>query len=138
MLVNYPALTSKFSGVEKMNLYERILISNVFIGLATVPIYIILKSFPFFVVFGAGILTTLTVLILLFYFLGAKFVGTWAILQKFAVTLPTSFALSHLVKLLPINPLLEYIMLFFVGYVISTPLIFLTYYITRWLYGKKR
>ena len=118
-------------------MHERILISNVFIGLATVPIYIFLKSFPFFIVFGAGILTTLTVLILFFYFLGAKFVGTWAILQKFAVTLPTSFALSHLVKLLPINPLLEYIMLFFVGYVISTPLIFLTYYITRWLYGKK-
>jgi Mg2+/Co2+ transporter CorB len=121
-----------------LTLYERILISNVFIGLVTVPIYIILKSFPFFVVFGAGILTTLSVLILLFYFLGAKFVGTWAILQKFAVTFPTSFVLSHLVKLLPINPLLDYIILFFVGYMISTPLIFLTYYITRWLYGKKR
>jgi len=135
--MNYPALTDKFSGVEKMNLYERILISNVFIGLVTVPIYIILKSFPFFVVFGAGILTTLTVLILFFYFLGAKFVGTWAILQKFAVTLPTSFVLSHLVKLLSTNPLLDYVILFAVGYVISTPLIFLTYYITWWLYGKK-
>ena len=129
--MNYPALTDKFSGVEKMNLYERILISNVFIGLTTVPIYIILKSFPFFVVFGAGILTTLSVLILFFYFLGAKFVGTWAILQKFAVTLPTSFVLSHLVKLLSTNLLLEYIILFVVGYSISTPLIFFTYYVTR-------
>jgi len=110
----------------------------VFIGLVTVPIYILLKSFPFFVVFGAGILTTLSVLILFFYFLGAKFVGTWAILQKFAATLPTSFALSYLVKLLPTNPLLDYIILFVVGYSISTPLIFLTYYITMLLYDKKR
>jgi len=121
-----------------LKLHERILISNVFIGLATVPIYIVLKSFPFFIVFGAGILTTLSVLILFFYFLGAKFVGTWAILQKFAVTLPTSFVLAHLVKHLPINPLLDYIILFVVGYAISTPLIFLTYYITMILYGKKR
>ena len=119
-------------------MHERILISNIFIGLATVPIYIVLKSFPFFIVFGAGILTTLTVLILFFYFLGAKFVGTWAILQKFAVTLPTSFMLAHLVKHLPSNPLLDYIILFVVGYAISTPLIFLTYYITMILYGKKR
>ena len=120
-----------------MKLHERILISNIFIGLATVPIYIVLKSFPFFVVFGAGILTTLTILILFFYFLGAKFVGTWAILQKFAVTLPTSFVLAHLVKHLPPNPILEYIILFVVGYAISTPLIFLTYYITMLIYGKK-
>jgi len=118
-------------------LHERILISNIFIGLTTVPIYIFLKSFPFFIVFGAGILTTLTVLILFFYFLGAKFVGTWAILQKFAVTLPTSFVLAHLVKHLPSNPLLDYIILFTIGYSISTPLIFLTYYITRLLYNKK-
>jgi hypothetical protein len=109
----------------------------VFIGLATVPIYIVLKSFPFFIVFGAGILTTLTVLILFFYFLGVKFVGTWTILQKFAVTLPTSFVLTHLVKLLPSDLFLDYIVLFFVGYTISTPLIFLTYYITRLLYNKK-
>ena len=135
--MNYLTLTDKFSGVEKMNLHERILISNIFIGLATVPIYILLKSFPFFIVFGAGILTTLTVLILFFYFLGAKFVGTWAILQKVAVTLPTSFVLSYLVKLLSTNPILDYIILFVVGYVISTPLIFLTYYITMFLYGKK-
>ena len=68
---------------------------------------------------------------------GAKFVGTWAILQKFAVTLPTSFVLSHLVKLLHSNPLLDYIILFTIGYSISTPLIFLTYYITMLIYGKK-
>ena len=109
-----------------------------FIGLVTVPIYIVLKSFPFFIVFSAGILTTLSVLILFFYFLGAKFVGTWAILQKFAVTLPTSFVLSHLVKLLSINPILDYVILFVVGYMISTPLIFLTYYITMLIYNKKR
>ena len=108
-----------------------------FIGLATVPIYIVLKSFPFFIVFGAGILTTLSVLILFFYFLGAKFVGTWAILQKFAVTLPTSFVLAHLVKHLPADIFLDYIILFFVGYIISTPLIFLTYNVTKWLYGEK-
>jgi len=121
-----------------LKLHKRILLSNVFIGLAAVPIYIFLKSFPFFVVFGAGILTTLTVLILFFYFLGVKFVGTWAILQKFAVTLPTSFVLAHLVKLLPSDLFFDYIVLFFVGYTISTPLIFLTYYITMLLYGKKR
>ena len=108
-----------------------------FIGLATVPVYILLKPFPFLAVFGVGVLTTLTVLILFFYFLGAKFVGTWAVLQKFAVTLPTSFTLTHLVKLLPSNPLLDYVVLFSVGYIVSTPLIFLTYFVTRWLYGKK-
>jgi len=107
-------------------------------GAVRVPIYIFLKSFPFFIIFGAGVLTTLSILILFFYFLDAKFVGTWAILQKLAVTLPTSFVLAHLVKLLPSNPLLDYIILFVVGYSISTPLIFLTYHITMLLYGKKR
>jgi hypothetical protein len=41
--------------------------------------------------------------------------------------------LAHLVKHLPSNPLLDYIILFVVGYVISTPLIFLTYNVTKWL-----
>ena len=57
-----------------MKLHRRILLSNVFIGLVTVPVYIVLKPFPFLAVFGVGVLTTLTVLILFFYFLGAKFV----------------------------------------------------------------
>jgi len=108
-----------------------------FIGLATVPVYILLKPLPFFAVFGVGVLTTLTVLMLFFYFLGAKFVGIWAVLQKFSVTLPTSFTLTHLVKLLSSNPLLDYVVLFSVGYIVSTPLIFLTYFVTRWLYDKK-
>ena len=120
-----------------MKLHRRILLSNMFIGLATVPVYILLKPLPFFAVFGVGVLTTLTVLMLFFYFLGAKFVGIWAVLQKFSVTLPTSFTLTHLVKLLSSNPLLDYVVLFSVGYMISTPLIFLTYFVTRWLYDKK-
>jgi len=120
-----------------MKLHRRILLSNVFIGLVTVPVYIVLKPFPFLAVFGVGVLTTLTVLILFFYFLGAKFVGTWAVLQKFAVTLPTSLVLTRLVEDVPRNPYLEYVVLFLVGYTISTPLIFLTYRVTRWLYVKK-
>ena len=107
------------------------------IGLVTVPVYIVLKSSPFLAVFGVGVLTTLTVLILFFYFLGAKFVGIWAVLQKFAVTLPTSLVLTRLVEDVPRNPYLEYVVLFLVGYMISTPLIFLTYFATRWLYVKK-
>jgi hypothetical protein len=121
-----------------LRLYERILVSNMFIGLVTVPVYVFLKSFPFLVVFGVGVITTLTVLILFFYFLSVRFVGTWAVLQKFSVTLPTSFVLTHLVKHLPLNPLLDYVVLFSVGYLISTPLIFLTYNVTGWFYGKKR
>jgi len=120
-----------------LKLLKRILLSNVFIGLVTVPVYILLKPLPFFAVFGVGVLTTLTVLILFFYFLGAKFVGTWAVLQKFAVTLPTSLVLTRLVEDVPRNPYLEYVVLFLVGYTISTPLIFLTYFATRWLYVKK-
>jgi len=121
-----------------LKLLKRILLSNVFIGLATVPVYILLKPFPFLAVFGVGVLTTLTVLILFFYFLGAKFVGIWTVLQKFAVTLPTSFVLTRLVEDVPRNPYLDYVVLFLVGYTISTPLIFLTYHVTRWLYDKKR
>jgi len=109
-----------------------------FIGLVTVPVYIVLKPLPFFAVFGVGVLTTLTVLMLFFYFLGAKFVGIWAVLQKFSVTLPTSFVLTRLVEDVPRNPYLDYVVLFSVGYTVSTPLIFLTYHITRWFYDKKR
>jgi len=115
-----------------------ILMSNMVIGIFTVPIYLLLKQFPFPFIFGVGIIATLAVLVLFFYFLGMRFVGTWAILQKIVVTLPTSFTLSHLVKILPSNIVAEYFVLFAVGYVISTPLIFATYCITRWLYGKKR
>ena len=115
-----------------------ILMSNMIIGIFTVPIYLLLKQFPFQLIFGAGIATTLAVLVLFFYFFGMRFVGTWAILQKIVVTLPTSFTLSHLVKVLPYNIVAEYFVLFTVGYVISTPLLFVTYCVTRWLYGKKR
>ena len=52
--------------VRKTDIIRRILLSNVFIGLVTVPVYIVLKSFPFFAVFGVGVLTTLTVLMLFF------------------------------------------------------------------------
>jgi hypothetical protein len=121
-----------------LRLYERILVSNMFIGLVTVPVYVFLKSFPFLVVFGVGIITTLTVLILFFYFLSVRFVGTWAVLQKFSVTLPTSLVLTRLVEYVPRNPYLDYVVLFLVGYTVSTPLIFLTYRVTRWFYDKKR
>jgi len=120
-----------------LKLLKRILLSNVFIGLVTVPVYILLKPLPFLAVFGVGVLTTLTVLILFFYFLGAKFVGIWTVLQKFAVTLPTSLVLTRLVEDVPRNPYLDYVVLFLVGYTVSTPLIFLTYCVTRWLYVKK-
>ena len=52
--------------VRKTDIIRRILLSNVFIGLVTVPVYIVLKSFPFLAVFGVGVLTTLTVLMLFF------------------------------------------------------------------------
>jgi hypothetical protein len=120
-----------------MNIVKRILATNVGIGSVTVPIYILFKNFPFVNIFLMGLITTFSVIFLSFYFLGVKFTSSWAILQKVLVTLPTSLVLSHIVKHIGNNPIGEYVTLFTVGYIISTPLIFLSYNIIKKIYKKK-
>lgn len=112
-------------------MYKRILVANLLIGLVVVPVYILLKHEPFLVVFLSGIVVTFAVLLLFFYFLGARFVGMWAVLQKLLVTLPTSFILSLIAKELSHDVIEEYLMLLVIGYSVSTPLIFLTYKIAK-------
>ena len=85
-----------------------------------------------------GIITTFCIIFLSFYFLGIKFTSSWAILQKVLVTFPTSFVLSHLVKHIGNNPIVEYVTLFAIGYIISTPLIFLSYKIIKKIYMIKK
>ena len=120
-----------------MDIVKRILVTNLGIGVVTVPIYILFKNFPFIDIFLMGIISTFTIILTLFYFLGVKFTSSWAILQKVLVTFPTSFVLSHIVKHIGNNPVLEYITLFTIGYIISTPLIFLSYKIVKKIYNYK-
>lgn len=115
---------------------RRILLSNIVIGIVVVPVYILLKTQPFYLIFGTGVIVTLSILLAFFYFLGVKFVSTWAILTKLTATLPTSLTLSMVVKML--HGVIEtYVILFLIGYLISTPLIFLSYWIAKRIVNKK-
>jgi len=117
---------------------KRILATNVGIGLVTVPIYILFKNFPFIDIFLMGMITTFSIIFLSFYFFGIKFTSSWAILQKVLVTFPTSFVLSHIVKHVGNNTVLEYVTLFVIGYIISSPLILLSYKIIKKIYKNKK
>ncbi len=110
----------------------RFLISNLFIGIFTVPVYLFLHSEPFYVVFPASFAVTLAVLLVFFSFLSRSFITLWALLAKVMVTLPTSFTLSMVVKHLNYGFVIDYIVLLALGYVISTPLLILSYKIMRW------
>ncbi|AHA92038.1 hypothetical protein [Los Azufres archaeal virus 1] len=110
----------------------RFLISNLFIGIFTVPVYIFLHTKPFYVVFPASFAVTLSVLLAFFSFLSKRFVTLWALLEKVMVTLPTSFTLAVIVKHLNYGFAIDYLVLLALGYAISTPLLILSYKLMRW------